>query len=74
MANFIPLVGLEPEEIAIVRRLVCLLRHPDPLVPVLTLQALTYLETTGEQEWAATPTVGVRSEAPTWFPAPLPRS
>jgi hypothetical protein len=44
MANFIPMIGLDPAELVSVRTLVYLLRHPDPVVPELTLQALSYLE------------------------------
>ena len=44
MANFIPMIGLDPAELVSVRTLIYLLRHPDPVVPELTLQALSYLE------------------------------
>jgi hypothetical protein len=44
MANFIPMIGLDPAELVSVRTLIYLLRHPDPVVPELALQALSYLE------------------------------
>ncbi|MEO8370557.1 MAG: hypothetical protein ABI806_15345 [Candidatus Solibacter sp.] len=44
MANTVPMIGIEPSELAWIRRLVTLLRHPDPVVPELTRQALQYLE------------------------------
>lgn len=49
MTNFIPMIGLDPTELVWVRRLVYLLRHPDPVVPELTIQALSYLEATAVQ-------------------------
>ena len=44
MANTVPVIGIEPAELAWIRLLVVLLRHPDPVVPELTRQALRYLE------------------------------
>jgi hypothetical protein len=44
MANTVPVIGIEPAELAWIRMLVVLLRHPDPVVPELTRQALLYLE------------------------------
>ena len=44
MANTVPVIGIEPAELAWIRILVTLLRHPDPVVPELTRQALQYLE------------------------------
>ncbi len=44
MANSVPVIGIEPAELEWIRTLVLLLRHPDPVVPELTRQALTYLE------------------------------
>lgn len=44
MANTVPVIGIEPSELAWIRTLVGLLRHPDPVVPELTRQALEYLE------------------------------
>lgn len=44
MANTVPVIGIEPAELAWIRMLVLLLRHPDPIVPELTRQALRYLE------------------------------
>jgi hypothetical protein len=46
MATTVPVIGIEPAELAWIRMLVVLLRHPDPVVPELTRQALLYLETT----------------------------
>ena len=44
MANTVPVIGIDPGELAWIRMLVLLLRHPDPVVPELTRQALCYLE------------------------------
>lgn len=44
MVKTVPVIGIEPAELAWVRMLVFLLRHPDPVVPELTRQALRYLE------------------------------
>jgi len=44
MANSVPVIGIDPSELAWIRMLVRLLRHPDPVVPELTRQALRYLE------------------------------
>ncbi len=44
MAITVPVIGIEPAELAWIRMLVVLLRHPDPVVPELTRQALLYLE------------------------------
>ena len=38
------MIGLDPGELAPVRSLVALLRHPDPSVGELACQALLYLE------------------------------
>jgi hypothetical protein len=38
------MIGIDPAELAWIRMLVGLLRHPDPAVPELTRQALGYLE------------------------------
>jgi len=38
------MIGLDPEELRLVRLLVTLLRHPDPSMPELTRQALLYLQ------------------------------
>jgi hypothetical protein len=45
MATTVPIIGIEPAELTWIRMLVFLLRHPDPMVPELTRQALLYLET-----------------------------
>ena len=44
MSNTVPVIGIDPEELAWIRTLVWLLRHPDPVVPELARQALLYLE------------------------------
>ena len=44
MAQTVPVIGIEPAELDWIRMLVLLLRHPDPVVPELTRQALLYLE------------------------------
>jgi len=44
MGKTVPVLGIEPAELDCVRTLVALLRHPDPVVPELTRQALRYLE------------------------------
>jgi len=46
MARTLSIIGIEPEELAWIRLLVQLLRHPDPVVPELARQALLYLEAT----------------------------
>ena len=43
MGKTIPVIGVEPGELGWVRMLVHLLRHPDPSVPELARQALSYL-------------------------------
>jgi hypothetical protein len=45
MAQTVPVIGIEPAELGWIRMLILLLRHPDPVVPELTRQALLYLET-----------------------------
>jgi hypothetical protein len=44
MSNTVTVIGIDPAELAWIRMLVRLLRHPDPVVPELTRQALVYLE------------------------------
>ena len=44
MSNTVPVNGIDPAELAWIRMLVGLLRHPDPVVPELARQALRYLE------------------------------
>jgi hypothetical protein len=53
MAITVPVIGIEPAELAWIRMLVVLLRHPDPVVPELTRQALLYLETAAARSEAA---------------------
>jgi hypothetical protein len=45
MAKTVPVVGIDPAELTWIRILVGLLRHPDPVVPELSRQALLYLQT-----------------------------
>lgn len=49
MARTVPVIGIEPAELAWVRLLVTLLRHPDPVVPELARQALLYLQKSASQ-------------------------
>ena len=55
MSKTVPVIGIDPSELAWIRMLVRLLRHPDPVVPELTHQALRYLEAaasrSGEPQW-----------------------
>ena len=44
MTNTVTVIGIDPTELAWIRMLTVLLRHPDPIVPELTRQALRYLE------------------------------
>ena len=44
MAKTVPVIGINPVELPWVRKMVGLLRHPDPVVQELTRQALLYLE------------------------------
>jgi hypothetical protein len=44
MDHTLQVIGIDPDELAWVRMVVLLLRHPDPVVPELTRQALLYLE------------------------------
>jgi hypothetical protein len=44
--NTVTLAGIHPEELAMVRTLVDLLRHRDPVVPELARQALQYVKDT----------------------------
>jgi hypothetical protein len=44
MAKTVSVIGVEPDELAWVRRVVFLLRHPDPLIAEMVRQALLYLE------------------------------
>jgi len=44
MAKSAHIIGLEPAELAPVRVLVSLLRHPDPSIGELSRQALFYLQ------------------------------
>jgi hypothetical protein len=53
MANTVPVIGIEPAELAWIRMLVLLLRHPDPIVPELTREALRYLEAAASRSGVA---------------------
>ena len=44
MAKTVPMIGIDPTELGSIRLLVFLLRHPDPMVPELTRQALRHIE------------------------------
>jgi hypothetical protein len=55
MANTVPVIGIDPCELPWIRTLVLLLRHPDPVVPELTRQALTYLEAAASRSGIARP-------------------
>ncbi|MGD0499354.1 MAG: hypothetical protein ABSC23_13060 [Bryobacteraceae bacterium] len=43
MAKTVSVIGIEPDDLRWVRTLIQLLRHPDPSIPELARQALTYL-------------------------------
>ena len=43
MAQNLALIGVEPDELSWIRLLVSLLRHPDPIIPELTRQAVLYV-------------------------------
>ena len=45
MAKTVPVIGLDSSELGWVRLLVFLLRHPDPVIPQLTRQAILHIET-----------------------------
>ena len=55
MAHTVPVIGIEPAELAWIRMLVMLLRHPDPVVPELARQALCYLEAAASRSGLAQP-------------------
>lgn len=63
MAQTLPIIGISPEELPWIRRLVQLLRYPHPEVPELTRQALDYLQDMAERyDFPQTlPPKGVRS-------------
>ena len=52
MAQTLPIIGIDPEELPWMRLFVLLLRHPDPVVPELARQALLYLEKSAAQSAA----------------------
>jgi hypothetical protein len=43
MAKTVSVIGIEESELRWIRTLLTLLRHPDPSIPELARQALTYL-------------------------------
>jgi hypothetical protein len=53
MSNTVPVIGIDPAELAWIRMLVRLLRHPDPVVRELTRQALRYLDAAASKSGAA---------------------
>lgn len=55
MTKTLSMIGIEPAEIRWIRLLVSLLRHPDPSVPELARQALTYLTEAAEKRVSAPP-------------------
>jgi hypothetical protein len=55
MAHTVPVIGIDPAELAWIRMLVLLLRHPDPVVPELTRQALRYLEAAASRSGTTRP-------------------
>jgi hypothetical protein len=55
MANTVPVIGIDPAELAWIRMLVLLLRHPDPIVPELTREALRYLEAAASRSGVSMP-------------------
>jgi hypothetical protein len=50
MAKTVSVIGIDPGELAWVRTLLFLLRHPDPLIAEMVRQALLYLERNGCQK------------------------
>lgn len=58
MAKTVSVIGIEDSELRWIRMLVALLRHPDPSIPELARQALTYLTASaGERVLRAPETV-----------------
>ena len=49
MAKTVSVIGIEPCDLRWVRALVQLLRHPDPSIPELARQALTYLTRSADE-------------------------
>jgi hypothetical protein len=53
MAATVQMIGLDPTELTAVRTLVNLLRHPDPRVPNLARQALSYVQDSAKSpDWS----------------------
>lgn len=55
MAHTVTMIGIDAAELAWIRMLVSLLRHPDPVVPELARQALRYLEVSASGSGIQTP-------------------
>ncbi len=53
MAKTVSIIGVQNEELAWVRRLLALLRHPDPAMAELARQALLYLSDAAENRISA---------------------
>jgi len=63
MAQNLSLIGVQNEELAWMRLLVSLLRHPDPVVPELARQALLYVRDTSEKSLISSGEPPVRETA-----------
>jgi len=50
MAKTVSVIGVDPGELAWVRRFLFLLRHPDPLIAEMVRQALIYLERSAHEQ------------------------
>jgi hypothetical protein len=44
MAKTVAVIGVEPAELTVVRSLLAMLRHPDPVTREMTRRAILYLE------------------------------
>lgn len=64
MANTVTVIGIDPGELAWIRMLVQLLRHPDPVVPELARHALCYLEAAASRGGVAPPDREEEATAP----------
>jgi hypothetical protein len=49
MAKTVSVIGIDPSELAWVRTVLFLLRHPDPLIAEMVRQAILYLERNAHQ-------------------------
>jgi len=50
MAETVSVIGIDPSELAWVRTVLFLLRHPDPLIAEMVRQALLYLERNAHEQ------------------------